>query len=82
MREDFIETFSTTLDSVPLQVRYGVDHEDGYVYIIQVLTRSDDDLMGILSDEAIGELERKAEKDYAQFVKYWNDDALIARAGE
>jgi len=80
MAEDFVNTFATVLDNVPLQVRYGVDREDGYVYIIQVLTRSDDDLMGILSKDAIAELERKAEKDYAQFVKEWNDDALLARA--
>jgi len=81
MREDHIDTFSTTLDGIPLSVRYGVDSEDGYVYIISVLTRGDDDLMGVLSKEAVAELEKQAEIDYAGFVQEWNDDALLARAG-
>ena len=82
MTEDFIETFSTTLDGVPLRVRYGVDGEEGYIYLINVMTRSDDDLLGILSKEAVSELEDKAERVYAKFVKEWNDDARIARAEE
>jgi len=82
MKEDYIDEFSTTLDSIPLRVRYGVDHDDGYVYLISVLTRSDDDLMGILSEELIAELEKKAKHDYAKVVKEWNDDALLARFGE
>ena len=82
MREDFIETFSTFLDGIPLRVRYGIDSEDGSIYLINVMTRSDDDLMGILSKEAISELEQKAEPAYAKFVKEWNDDARIARSGE
>jgi len=82
MREDYIDTFLTTLDSIPLFVRYGVDSEDGSLYLIHVLTRSDDDLMGILSKEAIAELEAKAERAYEKSLKQWNDDALIARKGE
>jgi len=82
MREDYIDTFSTTLDGIPLSVRYGVDSEDGYIYIISALTRSDDDLMGVLSKDAIEELEHKAERDYEMSVKQWNDDTLIARFGE
>jgi len=81
MREDFIEEFSTFLDGIPLRVRYGIDGEDGSVYLINVMTRSDDDLMGVLSKEAIAELEQKAEPAYAKFVKEWNDDALVARKG-
>jgi len=82
MCEDFIEEFSTFLDGIPLRVRYGVDSEDGSIYLINVMTRSDDDLMGILSKDAVSELEQKAEPAYAKFVKQWNDDALIARKGE
>jgi hypothetical protein len=82
MAQDFIDYFSTTLDSVPLHVRYGVDSEDGGIYLIHVMTQTVDDLMGILSKDAILALEKEAEKVYAQVVKRWNDDALIARSGE
>lgn len=82
MTKDYIDSFSTFLDGIPLRVRYGVDYEDGFVYIINVMTRGDDDLMGVLSEAAIAELERQAKKDYAQVVKHWNDDAMIARAGD
>jgi hypothetical protein len=80
MTEDYIDTFSTTLDSVPLTVRYGVDNEDGYVYLIDVMTQSDDDLMGIISEDAIAELKQQAKRAFAKYVKEENDAALEARA--
>ena len=80
MREDFIDEFSTTLDSVPLTVRYGVDNEDGYIYLIDVMTQGGDDLTGILSQEAIAELKKRAKRAFEKYIKEWNDDAMVARA--
>jgi len=78
--QDFIDEFSTTLDSVPLSVRYGVDCGDGYVYLINVMTQSGDDLMGIISKDAIAELEKRAKRAFAKYIKEENDAALEARA--
>jgi len=80
MREDFIDEFSTTLDSVPLTVRYGVDSADGYIYLIDVMTQGGDDLMGIISKDAIAELEKRAKRAFAMYIKEENDAALEARA--
>jgi len=82
MKSDHIDTFSTEIEGVPLDVRYGVDAEDGEVYIISAI-HAGDDLMGLLSDEIINSsLEPRAKKEYDKYVKLERDHIDDLKAEE